>query len=154
MTIEDDLKTTLIDLTEKAAKKLREPTRTWRHTVIFLIKGPFLRNGDLVCQGFTDDAPYFWLDGGAVRRARMSHRFRRKTNPKSFTAGVGAPPFDPVYISKRTLGHIQAREWTSMTAAEFQPRLEKAVDTAMRGFRIGASRRMYGKSGQFGGYTP
>jgi len=135
--IQDDADMVLKSVAKQVVDKLAEPTRTWRHQVVFRVVGPFTRGNDRVIQAFTTDDPYFWLDNGAIRKVRMSRSFRPKTRPKSFVAGSGAPPFDPLYKSKNVLGKTEARRWTELAAAEKQMILQQSIDRVLARYNVG-----------------
>ena len=149
--IEDEIKAVMMSVAKEARDRLTEPTRKWRHSVAFKINGPFRRGGDLVVQVTTEDGPYFWLDGGAKRHARMGRGFQRKTQPKSFKSDVGAPPFDPVKIYPKPVGDIEARGWTELASAEKQMVLQLAIDRTLAKYRIGKATTTAGRSAS---YTP
>lgn len=137
MSIEDDIDQELMSVAQDVAKRLAEPTKTWRHKVTFRIIGPFNRGKDRVVKIITEDPPYFWLDGGAIKHARMKRGFGRKTDPNSFVARPGSPPFDPAYHTKKSLGKIAARNWTELTAQEKQMELQVALNRAMAKYQVG-----------------
>ena len=52
-----------------ALARLRQPTAKWNHKPVFKTK-MYMRGDDLVYDVTTDDAPYFFVDGGTSERWR------------------------------------------------------------------------------------
>lgn len=126
--IANEIKRALKQVGSMAAKRMKEPTQTWKHQVGFAVEEPRLIGDDLVCNVYTEDDPYFFVDAGTrVRYATMTPDFIPKTKPRKFQSGAGRGGLR--YWDRMVpRPGIEKREWTVLTALEFGPVAQSVLD--------------------------
>lgn len=128
------LRKVLKDVAKLAKKRMLQPTSTWKHSVDFNVSEPAVVAGDLKTEVITHDPPYYFLDEGTKtpRHAAMTEDFSPKTSVRSFKASAGSGGLLFVHRKIQKPG-IEARKWTEMTALEYGPILQSAIDQAIAG---------------------
>lgn len=117
-----------------AKRDIRRTTAHWNHRVTFTVNKTLSRRA--ADYGFTittDDLIWGFLNEGTeVRYAVMTRDFEAKTQPNVLDSGEGHGGFD----HWGQADGIEARNWSRMLAAQYEPILRDAVAQAMlAGFR-------------------
>lgn len=134
----------ILDAAEKTQdiilKEYKAITRTWKHTVTFKVRGPFIRGGRVIGEVTTTDKIYNFVTGGTrahiIRPRRKFLRFRTgyrsKTSPRVLGSTAGGS--FGAFVLSRGVRHpgIKAREFEQEIARRHEPAHIKRVEAAIR----------------------